>query len=160
VPNQIDCFRPVTAWAKTVGDPGAFAPSVQRAFESFRSARPSPIALSLPTDRLAARAASRINDPAGHPPAADRAAIAGAARRLDRARRPLVVAGGGAVSAGAGAEVAAVARRLGAPVITTVMGRGILPETDPLWAGVLPNKYASAPLLAEADVVLAVGCRF
>jgi acetolactate synthase-1/2/3 large subunit len=160
VPNQIDCFRPVSRWAETVRDAGAFAPAVQRAFELFRSARPGPVSLSLPTDLLMARAVSRINDPVGRPPACDRALIAQAAERLARARRPAIVTGGGTVSAGAAEELGALARRLGAPVVTTVMGRGAMPEDDPLWVGVLSNKYASQPLLEEADAVLAVGCRF
>jgi thiamine pyrophosphate-dependent acetolactate synthase large subunit-like protein len=160
VPNQIDCFRPMTRRAETIRDAGAFAPAVQRAFEQFRSARPGPVALSLPTDLLMARVTSRINDPTGHPPACDRALIAQAAERLARAERPVIVTGGGTVSAGAEDELRALARRLGAPVLTTVMGRGAIPEDDPLWVGVLSNKYASQPLLEAADVVLAVGCRF
>jgi acetolactate synthase-1/2/3 large subunit len=83
-----------------------------------------------------------------------------AERYLKPARRPLLIAGGGVVAAGAGAELAALARRLGAPVVTTAMGRGSLPEHDPLWLGVLPNKHATQPALEAADVVLAVGCRF
>ena len=160
VPNQIDCFRPVTRWAETVGDAAEFAPAVQRAFEQFRSARPGPVALSLPTDLLMARVASRINDPTGRPPACDRALIAQAAQRLSRAERPVIVTGGGTVIALAEGELRALAGRLGAPVVTTVMGRGAMPEDDPLWVGVLSNKYASQPLLEAADVVLAVGCRF
>ena len=160
VVNQIDCFRPMSRWAETIREASGFAPAVQRAFELFRSARPGPVSLSLPTDELMTRARSRINDPVGRPPACDRALIADAAQRLARARRPLLVAGGGVVSAGAESELRALARRLGAPVISTVMGRGVMPETDPLWAGVLSNKYASQPLLKTADVVLAVGCRF
>jgi thiamine pyrophosphate-dependent acetolactate synthase large subunit-like protein len=160
VPDQIECFRPITRWAETIRDAPAFAPAVQRAFEWFRSARPGPVALSLPTDLLMARVQSRINDPAGRPPACDRRLIVEAAERLSRARLPVIVTGGGTVSAGAEQELRALARRLGAPVITTVMGRGAMPEDDPLWVGVLPNKYASRPLLESADVVLAVGCRF
>jgi acetolactate synthase-1/2/3 large subunit len=45
-------------------------------------------------------------------------------------------------------------------VITTVMGRGAIPEDDALWHAVLPNKRATEPVLKDADVVLAVGCRF
>ena len=160
VPNQIDCFRPVSRRAATIERAEDFAAAVQEAFALFRSARPGPVVLSLPTDQLGARVASRINDPTGRPPACDPRLIDEAAARLARARRPVVVAGGGTVSAGATAELQALARRLGAPVITTVMGRGAIPETDPLWAGVLSNKYASQPLLEAADVVLAVGCRF
>jgi thiamine pyrophosphate-dependent acetolactate synthase large subunit-like protein len=160
VPDQIDCFRPVTRWAETIRDAGAFPAAIQRAFERFRSARPGPVALSLPTDQLMARVRSRINDPTGRPPGCDRALIAQAAGRLSRAERPVIVTGGGTVSADAQGELRALAARLGAPVITTVMGRGAVPEDDPLWVGVLSNKYASQPLLEEADVVLAVGCRF
>jgi thiamine pyrophosphate-dependent acetolactate synthase large subunit-like protein len=160
VPNQIDCFRPVTRWAETIHDGSAFATAIQRAFEHFRSARPGPVALSLPTDLLTARVGSRINDPTGRPPVCDRGLIAQAAERLSRAQFPVIVTGGGTVSAGAEDELRALAGRLGAPVITTVMGRGAMPEDDPLWVGVLSNKYASQPLLEAADVVLAVGCRF
>src|SRR5262249_39694305 len=81
-------------------------------------------------------------------------------RRLERARRPLLIAGGGVVAAGAGSELLQLARRLAAPVITTVMGRGSVPEDDPVWHAVLPNKRATEGVIKEADVVLAVGCRF
>jgi acetolactate synthase-1/2/3 large subunit len=64
------------------------------------------------------------------------------------------------VAAGAEAELVALARRLGAPVLTTVMGRGAIREDDPLWHGVLPNKRATEPAIREADVIFAVGCRF
>jgi len=160
VPNQIDCFRPVSRLAETIRDAADFAPAVQRAFALFRSSRPGPVALSLPTDLLMARVVSRANDPTGRPPACDRALIARAAERLASACRPVLVAGGGVVSAGAHEELRAIARRLGAPVISTVMGRGAMPESDPLWVSVLSNKYASQPVLESADVVLAVGCRF
>ena len=160
VPNQIDCFRPMTRWAETIRDAGAFAPAIQRAFDMYRSARPGPVALSLPTDLLMARVTSRINDPTGRPPACDRGLVAQAAERMSRAQFPVILTGGGTVSAGAENELRALAERLGAPVITTVMGRGAMPEDDPLWVGVLSNKYASQPLLEAADVVLAVGCRF
>ncbi|MBI2162505.1 MAG: thiamine pyrophosphate-binding protein [Candidatus Rokubacteria bacterium] len=63
-------------------------------------------------------------------------------------------------AAGAEAELRAVARRLDAPVLTTVMGRGAISERDALWHAVLPNRRASDAVLKAADVVLAVGCRF
>lgn len=160
VPNQIECFKPVCRWAETIHDGSALAPAVQRAFELFRTGRPGPIALSLPTDILMGKSQGRIAPPAGGRPRCDRNLIDRAAESLRRARRPLIVSGGGTVAAGAAAELRALARRLGAPVITTVMGRGAMPETDPLWLGVLPNKHASQAALESADVVLAVGCRF
>jgi acetolactate synthase-1/2/3 large subunit len=86
--------------------------------------------------------------------------VAAAARYLALARRPLLVAGGGVIAAAATGELQALARRLEAPVITSVMGRGAISEADPLWLGVLPNQRATKAALESADVILGVGCRF
>ena len=138
----------------------AIAPAVQAAFERLRSARPGPVALSIPTDLLMARSPGALHAPRGERPRCDAALVERAAERLRSARRPLVITGGGVVAAGAEAELGAVVRRLGAAVITTVNGRGAVPETDPAWLGVLPNRLATQPALEAADVILAVGCRF
>ena len=160
VPNQIDCFRPLTRWAEVVRDGGAIAASVQAAFERLRRGRPGPIALSIPTDLLMAKTSGALHAPRGERPRCDATLVERAAQRLRTARRPLVLTGGGVVAAGAEAELAALARRLGAPVVTTVNGRGAVPETDPLWQGVLANRLATQGALESADVILAVGCRF
>jgi thiamine pyrophosphate-dependent acetolactate synthase large subunit-like protein len=160
VPNQIDCFRPVSRWAETVRDGGGIAASVQEAFERFRSRRPGPIALSIPTDLLMAKGPGALHEPRGARARCDAVLIDRAAALLRGARRPLVLTGGGVVAAGAEAELIALARRLRTPVVTTVNGRGVVPETDALWLGVLPNRLASQTALESADVVLAVGCRF
>jgi acetolactate synthase I/II/III large subunit len=160
VPNQIDCFKPVCRWAETIYDAQQFPAAVQRAFHLFRTERPGPVALSLPTDLLVAKTPGRLTAPTGARPDCDPQRIDQAAETLKRARRPLIVAGGGVVSAGGGAELVEVARRLGAPVLTSVMGRGSVPETDPLWLGIVPNWRASKAALESADVILAVGYRF
>jgi acetolactate synthase-1/2/3 large subunit len=161
VVNQIECFRPVTRMAEAITAGSDIAPAVGGAFELLRTGRPGPVALSVPHDLLGATVESVVRQPsgAGRPPC-HVAEIEAAARRLERAARPLLIAGGGVVTAGAGRELVALARRLGAPVITTVMGRGAMPEDDPLFLGVLPNRRATEPVLRAADVVLAVGCRF
>ncbi|MBI1733833.1 MAG: thiamine pyrophosphate-binding protein [Candidatus Rokubacteria bacterium] len=161
VPNQIDCFRPVSRWAETIADGRAIPTSIAGAFDLLRTGRPGPISLSIPNDLLFAKTEATVRtDRAGRRPPCHPNEIAEAARLLARAERPLVITGGGVVSADASGELVGLARRLGAPVITTVMGRGAIPETDPLWLGVLANKRATEAPLREADVVLAVGCRF
>jgi acetolactate synthase-1/2/3 large subunit len=160
VPNQIDCFRPVTRWAEVVRDGAGIAPAVQEAFARLRSRRPGPIALSIPTDRLMAKGPGALHERRGARPRCESALIERAAAVLRGARRPLLITGGGVVAAGAEAELVALARRLDAPVITTVNGRGAMPETDPRWLGVLPNRLSTQPTLEAADVILAVGCRF
>ena len=160
VPNQIDCFKPVCRWAETIYEGRAIPAAVERAFHLFRTARPGPVALSLPTDLLVAKTEGRREVFRSGPPACDPRLIDEAARRLRAAKRPLIVAGGGVIAAGASAELAALAHRLTAPVITSVMGRGAIPETDQFWLGVLPNYRSTQAALERADVILAVGCRF
>jgi 5-guanidino-2-oxopentanoate decarboxylase len=85
----------------------------------------------------------------------DPTAIEEAAARLAVATRPLIVVGGGAV--GTRAALTAIAERLGAPVLSTNAGKGILPESHPLSLGCSIVRQPSQEALASADVVLLVG---
>lgn len=160
VPNQIECFRPVTRWAESVTEAAAIPGAVAGGFALLRSGRPGPIALSIPNDVLAARAAGTTRAGGGRRPPCHVDDVREAARVLGGAARPLIVTGGGVVAAGAAAELAALAHRLGAPVVSTVMGRGAIGERDPLFHSVLPDRRRTADVLRAADVILAVGCRF
>jgi acetolactate synthase I/II/III large subunit len=93
-------------------------------------------------------------------PAGDAASIARAAAALASARRPFIFAGGGVASAEASQPLARVAELLGAPVVTSVFGRGVISDRHPLalgdgWGRL--NVYDG--LLAQADIVLVVGSR-
>jgi acetolactate synthase-1/2/3 large subunit len=160
VTNQIQCFRPVTRMADVVTRASDIATTIAGAFDLLRTGRPGPVAISIPHDFLFGVTDGVVRRGNGRRPPCHVDQIADAAKRLAAARRPLVIAGGGVVSAGAEGELVALARRLGAPVITTVMGRGAISERDPLWHSVLPNGRATEPVVREADVILAVGCRF
>jgi len=85
----------------------------------------------------------------------DPAAIEEAAERLAQATRPLILVGGGAV--GTRAALTDIAERLGAPVLATNAGKGILPHSHPLSLGCSILQEASQQALAQADVVLLVG---
>jgi thiamine pyrophosphate-dependent acetolactate synthase large subunit-like protein len=161
VPNQIDCFKPVTRWAEAVTEASAIPTTVHGAFDLLRTGRPGPIAISIPNDFLTARfdTPPRTGGHGRRPPChVDE--IREATRLLAGASKPLIISGGGVIAAGAEAELVGLTRRLGAPVITTVMGRGAISERDPLWHGVLPNGRATDAVIRAADVILAVGCRF
>lgn len=81
---------------------------------------------------------------------------------LVQAERPIILAGGGVISSGASQELAAIAELLLAPVSTTLMGKGCIPETHLLATGIIGmhGTIASNRLVQEADVLLAVGVRF
>jgi acetolactate synthase-1/2/3 large subunit len=161
VPNQIACFRPVTRWAEAVTEPTAIPLALHGAFDLLRTGRPGPVAISIPNDFLTARVEGAPRGGGhGRRPPCHVSEIREAARRLRGAARPLLIAGGGVIAAGAEGELRALARRLDSPVLTTVMGRGAIDERDPLWQAVLPNRRASEAVIRAADVVLAVGCRF
>ena len=95
---------------------------------------------------------------AAYVPDAD--ALAKVADALSTATRPVLWAGGGVVSSGAGPALVALAERLGAPVVTTVEGRGSIPEDHPLCLGALTTSPPVEDIVSSADVVLAVGTRF
>ena len=136
---------------------------LDRAWNAMGSGRPGPVLLDIPMDVQAGAAEVSLRDPvpAGRPrPDAD--LVERAARLLAGAQRPVIVAGGGVISADATPELRALAERLGAPVVTTWNGKGAIDETHPL-AGLTIGDTGSTignALAASADVILSVGCRF
>jgi acetolactate synthase I/II/III large subunit len=139
---------------------------LHRAWNAMVSGRPGPILLDLPMDVQAEAADVRIPEPETREargrvrPAADD--VERAAVSLRAARRPVIVAGGGAILAEAWDEVTALAERLGAPVVTTWNGKGAIDETHEL-AGQTIGDTASTcgnALAASADVLVSVGNRF
>jgi acetolactate synthase I/II/III large subunit len=92
-------------------------------------------------------------------PMPEAARVAEAARVLKKAKRPVIVAGGGARLAGAGPEVLKLARALSIPVATSLNGKSLIPENEPLYIGV-PGTYSRSctnKILKRADLVLYVG---
>jgi acetolactate synthase-1/2/3 large subunit len=130
--------------------------TVAQAFALMTSGRPRPVHLEVPLDVLEEIAEVAHVAPLARPIAVppDRA-LADAADRLDAARRPVMVVGGGAKHAST--EVRVLAERLGAPVVTTTNGKGVLPEDHPLSLGAGVHLPAVRSLVEHADLVLAVG---
>ena len=145
-----------TAFSHMIRYPEELPEMVARAYAVFRSGRPRPVHLSLPRDVLPEPAAGDWKPRrSASLPMPDPAAIEEAADRLARARRPLILVGGGAV--GTRASLTAIAEHIGAPVLSTNAGKGILPESHPLSLGASIVRKSSQDALAEADVVLLVG---
>ena len=139
---------------------------MHRAFNAMLSGRPGPVLLDLPMDVQADAADVTLPEPAEHRNAAgprpDAAMVERAARLLADGRRPVIVAGGGVITAEASAELVAIAEYIGAPVVTTWMGKGAIAEDHPLnaWGIGDTGSTCGNRLAATADVLLAVGCVF
>jgi acetolactate synthase-1/2/3 large subunit len=157
-------FAPVTKWAVRVDRADLVTDVVRRAFVIARGGKPGPVLIDLPRDVLDARVVDRPYVPAGPAarPAGEGVRVAAAAEVLAGAERPIIVAGGGVVASGAFGGVRSLAERLCAPVLTSLAGRGSIPEDHPLAVGGLGAHHnrVSGRQLAEADVVLSLGCRF
>ena len=145
-----------TAFSAMVRYPEELPELIARAYAVFRGSRPRPVHLSLPRDVLpeTVEADWKIRR-APSLPMPDPAAIEEAADRLAQAKRPLILVGGGAV--GTRKALTDIAERIGAPVLSTNAGKGILPESHSLSLGASIVQEASQQALADADVVLLVG---
>lgn len=120
-----------------------------------------PVYVEIPTDLLSApQGATRPLPSVTRPPSPDPQAVGEAGGLLRGANRPLMWVGSGAVRSDAGIAVAALAERLGAPVIETYGARGLLPLDHPCRIGVPPHVEEVGRLWDEADVVVAVGTDF
>ena len=147
---------------------------IHKAFRISTTGRPGPVAVLCPTDVMAQTVESA--DIAGderyshapatrsRPPADD---IAEAAALLKSAKRPILIAGGGSMISGAADEIIKLAEKLGAPLATTMTGRGTVADAHPLSVGPLGTSTGGRlgrgrvanQMLAEADVALLMGTR-
>ncbi|MGW1514625.1 thiamine pyrophosphate-binding protein [Streptomyces sp. NPDC002394] len=161
--DQAAMAAPLTKWNFLVEDPRQLTWALRRAVHLAVNGAPGVVLVEIADEVLRAPAP----EPRPAPPvrrlrfAADAKEVRRAAALLAAARLPVVVAGGGCKPAGAGPAVQRLAELLGAPVFTTAAGRGVLDEEHPLACG-LVGLYTTPPadrLLADADVVLAIGSR-
>ena len=158
VPGQTELLRSLAKWHHRVRDAAEMPGAVHEAFARLREDAPRPVVLEVPPDVLQARAE------AGVPlaPARDRRrapsprALAQVLARVREARTPVIVAGGGARASAAGDALLVLARRLGAPLVVTESGKGVVDERDPLVLSALGGRAA----LPAADLVIVAGSRF
>ncbi|RWO81404.1 MAG: 5-guanidino-2-oxopentanoate decarboxylase [Mesorhizobium sp.] len=158
LPDQRGMMEKVALFSHRVTDADELPGVLARAFALFSSSRPGPVHIEIPTDIMVKPAggiAALLTNVA--PPKPNPAAIAEAAKLCAAARRPLVLAGGGAKRAEA--PLQRLAERLGAPVVQTANARGLL-HRHPLGVPASPSLKAVRALMAEADLVIAAGTEF
>ena len=164
--DQEAILRPVTKAVLRPERAADIYPTIRRAFDLARAGTPGPVAVEIPAEfyLLAHDAAEPWPDqPASEqagaaPPPAD---VARAAGIVNGAKKVLLYVGNGA--RGAGHALVELAEKLGAPVATTIQGKGVFPEPHPLWLWNGLGATVPAPLRTvadECDTMLAIGCRF
>ena len=157
LPNQSALVGGVAAFSHTLMSAAELPAVLARAFALFQAGRPRPVHIEIPLDVLVEEADELL---ASVPVNIDRAGAAPAAVRrmselLAGAQRPLILAGGGAIDAAA--ELTELAELLDAPVALTINAKGMLPASHPLLIGSTQSLVATRALVADADVVLAIG---
>jgi acetolactate synthase-1/2/3 large subunit len=164
VPN---IFRPITKRIWNAIRPDILAYQIVQAYKLAGTGRPGPTAVYIPFDVSAHElevedgslfSAGSLNTKMGGEPQM----IKKAATLLLAAKKPLLVAGGGVHVAEAWEEVKDFVEGLGVPLVTSMPGKGVFPENHPLCLGPVGRSGWESAVNAtrEADVILAVGCRF
>ncbi len=158
--DQSALFAPLAKAVLSAATPDEAVAAVTRAAELAMAAPRGPVYVGIPSDLLGqpADAGRPVRAPLRLEPAA--ADIDAAARLIAQSESPLLWVGGGAVASGAAEQVDAMAWRLGAPVVTTYAARGLLGDGHILLADAPPHEPAVADLIAQADLMLAVGTQF
>ena len=158
---------PITKHNYLVLDVGSLAGIVKEAFYLARSGRPGPVLIDVPRDVFIDQAEfhypSKVSLPGYKPPLQGHPVqIKKAAKLINEAERPLIIAGRGVIISGAYAELKQLAETAQIPVVTTLLGVSCFPESHILSLGMLGmHGMAYANMAVDAaDVVIAIGMRF
>ena len=169
--DHVAIFSPITKWSTMLIKPERTLEILREAFKAATWGRPGPVHIDLPLDVQnkhvdfnEEKDFRRITDILSPPNSCgDSHAINRALKLLVESSRPVIIAGGGLhYSSRACKELKELAEYLDIPVATTFNGRGSFPEDHPLSVGRM-GVHASSfndRILAEADLIFAIGCRF
>jgi acetolactate synthase-1/2/3 large subunit len=158
---------PITKHNFLVTDPADIGRTIAEAFHIASTGRPGPVLVDISKDALQNPVDFVWPQPMqlpGYRPAIRPHAkqIREAARLLTTARRPVLYVGGGVIKAKAAAELRTLAELTGAPVVTTLMARGALPDSHPLHMGMpgMHGTVGAVGALQRSDLLVALGARF
>lgn len=143
--------------------PGAIA----SAFHLATTGRPGPVLVDITKDALQAKSSyhmpTELNLPGYRPVSKPHGKqVKEAAKLITEARRPVLYVGGGTFKAGAAKELAALLELTGIPVVTTLMARGMVPDSHPLNMGMpgMHGTVAAVGALQRSDLLISLGARF
>ena len=159
--------RSITKYGVTVRKREDLGRIIKEAFYIARSGRPGPVLVDLPKDVMAELGNPNYPETVnirGYKPSTGVhiGQLKRAVKMLGKAKKPLFLAGGGVNIAGANKAFTELVERTQIPVVTTIMGRGAIPTTHPLFIGNLGmhGAYASNMAVEECDLLFSIGTRF
>ena len=156
VPGLTDTTAPLTAFSATAMAPDDVPELIGKAFTIFASERPRPVHIAIPIDILAMPVNSDWHAvPRTERPAASSENIEAACKMLLEAKQPMICVGGGAWRAST--DITRIAEQLGAAVIGSTAGKGIIDDRHPLSLSAGMVRGEVHEYLNQADVVLAIG---
>jgi sulfoacetaldehyde acetyltransferase len=159
--NQLPMFQEFTKYQGHVNNPKRMAEYTARCFDRAISEM-GPTQLNIPRDYFYGEIECEIPKPMRvERGSGGENSLAAAVELLASAKFPVILSGGGVVMGDAVEECKALAERLGAPVANGYLRNDSFPASHPLWAGPLgyQGSKAAMKLIAQADVVLALGSR-
>jgi thiamine pyrophosphate-dependent acetolactate synthase large subunit-like protein len=158
--DQRAFFEPITRAFERPQTVQAIPGAVERVFTALRSPRPGPAVLELPVDTAAQTGdvdiPGRVTVDQTDPSPADISAVA---NTITSYKKPVILIGKSVTDTGASDAVVALAERISAPILFTRLGKGAVSDRHPQVLGHCHAKVGRT-LLAEADGLIAVGCRF
>lgn len=159
--------RSITKYGVTVRKREDLGRIIKEAFYIARSGRPGPVLIDLPKDVMAELGDSQYPTEVnirGYKPNTHVhiGQLKRAVKMLGKAKKPLFLAGGGVNIAGANKAFTELVNKTGIPVVTTVMGRGAVPTTHPLFIGNvgMHGAYAANMAVNNCDLLFSIGTRF
>ena len=156
ITNQSAVTAPLTAFSATVEQPDEIPQLLARAFALFASERPAPVHISIPLSILPMPVTKKWRaESLSLPKLGEREQLHEVALALQRAQKPVIVAGGGAC--GCAENILRLAQEIPCPLLTTVAGRGIIPDDHPLCAGAQLRSSGIQKLLADSDLGVFIG---
>ncbi|MFI0368592.1 acetolactate synthase large subunit [Actinomadura sp. 1N219] len=158
---------PITKHNFLVTKAGDIARTIAEAFHIAGTGRPGPVLVDIAKDALQATVNFEWPVPLqlpGYRPVTrpHSKQVREAARLIVQAERPVLYVGGGVLKAGASAELKVLAELTGAPVVTTLMAKGALPDSHPLHMGMpgMHGAVGAVGALQRSDLLVALGARF
>ncbi|MBO5259848.1 MAG: biosynthetic-type acetolactate synthase large subunit [Agathobacter sp.] len=159
--------RSVTKYGVTVRNRAELGKIIKMAFYIARTGKPGPVIVDIPKDIQTTLGPAQYPDKIdirGYKPneSVHVGQLKRAYKMLKSAKKPLILAGGGINIARANEKLQIFAEKMNVPVVTTIMGKGALPTTHPLYIGNtgMHGKYASNKAVSECDVLFSIGTRF